>query len=271
MQRIPTHRTPIASKSTTPKDATRRKGFQPEAGEAGRKTQKARANARALALAPIIAEIQAHGVTRPHAIAATLTDRGVPTALGCRFWTSSGVREVLERLDRLGALKSVSASTTPRPERAVKPLTDNSGTILLNPAGKIITLSQARGRGRPTAREIVGQILTHMRAEGASLHEPHALLAKVVAARNNRALGDRCWDATTIVKHVREWLRTNPEPNDYRVALTLKEAARESGIKRTLLDIAIARGTLRAHKCGARTLVLHSDLQRFVTQFSEPR
>jgi excisionase family DNA binding protein len=110
-----------------------------------------------------------------------------------------------------------------------------------------------------------------MRAEGSALREPHARLAKMVAARNNRALGDRSWDATTIVKHVREWLRGNPEPNDYRVALTLKEAARESGVKRTLLDIAIARGTLRAHKCGARTLVLQSDLQTFVRQRSAPR
>ena len=152
----------------------------------------------------------------------------------------------------------------------MKPLIDNSGTTLLNTA-RVITFSQARGRGRPTAREIVGQILTYMRAEGASLHGPHALLAKVIAARNNRALGDRNWNETTIRKHVREWLRENPEPNDYRVALTLKEAARKSGVKRTLLDIAIARGTLRAHRCGARTLILHSDLQRFVTQFSESR
>jgi hypothetical protein len=62
-QRIPTHRTPVASKSTTGVGATRRKGFPPEAGEAGRKTQTARANAHALMLSPIIAEIQAHGVT----------------------------------------------------------------------------------------------------------------------------------------------------------------------------------------------------------------
>jgi hypothetical protein len=232
-----------------------------------------RANARALALAPIIADIRAHGVTRPHAIAAALTDRGIPTALGRRFWTSTRVRDVLDRLDRLGALKSPNAqsSISPRPERAVKPLIDNSGTILSNTAGKIITFSQARQRGRPTAREIVGQILMYMRAEGASLREPYAQLAKMVAARNNRALGDRDWNETTILKHIRKWLRKNPEPNDYRVALTLKEAARESGVKRTLLDIAIAGGTLRAHKCGARTLILHSDLQRFIKQFSASR
>jgi hypothetical protein len=105
-----------------------------------------------------------------------------------------------------------------------------------------------------------------IRTEGSSLRESYALLAKMVAARNNRALGDRSWNETTIVKHVRKWLRENPDPNDYRVALTLKEAARESGVKRTLLDIAVGRGTLRAHKCGARTLILQSDLQRFVTQ-----
>ena len=128
---------------------------------------------------------------------------------------------------------------------------------------EIITFSQARRRGRPTAREIVALILTRMRAEGAPLElEPHRLLAKIVAARNNCAIGDRSWHEPTIVKHVTKWLRENPA-----VALTLKEAAHVSGVKRTLLDIAIARGTLRAHKCDARTLILYPDLQRFVTQF----
>jgi hypothetical protein len=280
MKRIPTHRTPVASISTIGEGATptaknykqgnrRPKGFPPEAGEAGRKTQTARANARALALAPIIAEIQADGITKPHAIAAALTDRGVPTALGCRFWTSDGVWDILDRLDRLGHLKSASAqsSTSPHPEHAAKPLIDNSRTILSNTAGEIITFSQVRRRGRPTAREIVALTLTQMRAEGSALREPHARLAKMVAARNNRALGDRCWESTTIVKHVHEWLRENPDANDFRVALTLKEAARETGVKRAMLDVAIDRGTLRAHKCGARTLILNWDLQGFVAQF----
>jgi hypothetical protein len=241
----------------------RRAGATPEAAEAGRRTGKARANVRALALGPIIAEIQADGLTTPHAIASALTNRGVPTALGHRFWTSSQVRQVLDRLSRLAPLNSASARspTSPRPKRSEKPI---SGTNSSNTA--VITVSKRRRRGRPTAREIVGQILMQMRTEGSSLLEAHALLARMVAARNNRALGDRSWHETTILKHVREWLRENPDPNGYRVALTLKEAARESGVKRALLGIAINRGMLQAHKCGARTLILHSDLQRFLTQ-----
>jgi excisionase family DNA binding protein len=279
MKRIPTHRTPVASKSTIGETATRTaknyergnrrpKGFPPEAGVAGRKTGLARANARALALSPIIAEIRAHGVTRPHAIAAALTDRSVPTARGCRFWTSDQVRHVLDRLDRLGHLNSANAqsSTSPRPERAVESL-DSSGTMSSNTSGEIIPLLQARRRGRPTVREIVALILTQMRAEGAPLREPYRLLAKMVAARNNCALGDRNWHEATIREHVSKWLSENPDDaNDYRVALTLKEAARKTGVKRAMLDVAIDRGTLRAHKCGARTLILQSDLQRFAVQ-----
>jgi hypothetical protein len=250
-----------------PATSRRKPWAPPEVGEAGRKTQTARANARALTLAPIIAEIQANDITRPHAIAAALTDRGVPTARGYRFWRGKDVRVVLDRLARLGSSSASAQSPTgPRPEPAAKPLIEISRTILSN-AGKVVTLSKARLRGRPTAREIVGQTLTQMRAEGSSLREPHARLAKMVAARNNRALGDRNWHEITIVNHVSKWLRENPDANDYRVALTLKEAARESRVKRALLDIAIERGMLRAHRCGARTLILQSDLQRFVAQF----
>jgi hypothetical protein len=248
-----------------PATLRRKAGAPPEAGEAGRKTQTARANARALTLAPIIAEIQANDITRPHAIAAALTDRGVPTARGYRFWRGKDVRVVLDRLARLGSSSTSAQSPTgPRPEPAAKPLIEISRTICSNMAGKVITFSKP---GRPTAREIVGQTLTQMRAEGSSLREPHARLAKMVAARNNRALGDRNWHEITIVNHVSKWLRENPDANDYRVALTLKEAARESRVKRALLDIAIERGMLRAHRCGARTLILQSDLQRFVAQF----
>jgi excisionase family DNA binding protein len=49
-----------------------------------------------------------------------------------------------------------------------------------------------------------------------------------------------------------------------KVAFTIKEAARASGISRSLLYIAIGRGALRARKCGARTLILGSDLRQFL-------
>src|SRR5271163_601947 len=90
----------------------RKAGAPPEAGEAGRKTLIARANARALTLAPIIAGIHADGVTRPHAIAAALTDRGVPTARGQRFWRGEEVCLVLDRLARLGWSSASAQSPT---------------------------------------------------------------------------------------------------------------------------------------------------------------
>jgi hypothetical protein len=237
--------------------------------EASIKTQIARANARAMILAPIIAEIQAHGITRTHAIAVALTDRAVCTAQGRRFWVSLQVRQVLDRIALLtpSSVTSSQSSTSLSPKRAATPLIDVDGIILSNAKGKVIR-SQAMRRGRPTAREIVGQILTQMRTEGAALHESHRLLAKTVATRYGRDLGDRSWSEAAIQSHVSKWLRENPDGNDYRVALTLKEAARESGVKRALLDIAVSRGALRAHRCGARTMILQSDLQRFGAQAS---
>ena len=75
----------------------------PQAREAARRASAARADARAAALAPVIAEIQASGITAPYAIAAALTARGIPTARGHRFWLTGPVRSLLDRLDRLSA------------------------------------------------------------------------------------------------------------------------------------------------------------------------
>jgi hypothetical protein len=125
-----------------------------------------------------------------------------------------------------------------------------------------------RRRGRRSAREIVYQTLSQMRIEGASLREPCAELAEIVAARNHRTLGQKSWHPGTITAHIIRWLHDNPDENDYRVAFTLKEAARESGVKRSLLFVAIGRGALTAHRCGTRTLVLTSDLQRFLRRCS---
>lgn len=59
------------------------------------------ANARALALAPLLAEIQESGITGPAAIGRELTRRGIPTARGHKVWLSSHVLALLKRLDRL--------------------------------------------------------------------------------------------------------------------------------------------------------------------------
>ena len=124
-----------------------------------------------------------------------------------------------------------------------------------------------RGRGRPSAQEVVYRTLAQMRIEGAPLREPCGELAEIVAARNHRTLGQKSWHPTTITSHIVRWLHDNPDDeNDYRVALTLQEAASESSIKRSLLFVAIGRGALTAHRCGTRTLILMSDFQRFLRQ-----
>jgi hypothetical protein len=75
----------------------------PEARAAAREVTIARVDERALALAPIIAEIRGSGITTPYAIAVALMRRVIPTARGHRFWGTAQVRSVLNRLDRLAA------------------------------------------------------------------------------------------------------------------------------------------------------------------------
>jgi hypothetical protein len=55
-----------------------------------------------------------------------------------------------------------------------------------------------------------------------------------------------------------------PSPGASKVAFTLKEAAHASGLSRSLLYVAIGRGALRANKCGARTIILDTELRRFL-------
>ena len=82
----------------------------PEAAAAGRKASQRRADATAIALAPVIADIKASGITTPYAVAVELVRRGIPTARGHRFWHSSVVGDVLKRLDRLAGPNAASAS-----------------------------------------------------------------------------------------------------------------------------------------------------------------
>jgi hypothetical protein len=83
----------------------------PKAREAARKVTHALADDRALALAPVLAEIQASGTTTPYTIAAALMQRGIPTARGRRFWGATQVRKILNRLERLS--ERPSADTFP--------------------------------------------------------------------------------------------------------------------------------------------------------------
>lgn len=50
----------------------------------------------------------------------------------------------------------------------------------------------------------------------------------------------------------------------YREALNIAEACAAAGIGRTKIYEAIAKGELRARKCGKRTLVLRDDLRHFL-------
>jgi hypothetical protein len=60
--------------------------------------RRKQAEAKAADLAPVIAELQAAGVTSLYGIAKALNDRGVPTATGRGTWAIPQVRRVLARL-----------------------------------------------------------------------------------------------------------------------------------------------------------------------------
>jgi DNA invertase Pin-like site-specific DNA recombinase len=59
---------------------------------------QARAEAKAADIGPIIAELQAAGVTSRTGIAAALSEKGIPTARGNGAWTATQVSRVLARL-----------------------------------------------------------------------------------------------------------------------------------------------------------------------------
>jgi hypothetical protein len=70
----------------------------PAAKHAGREVSRARAAAKAAAIAPIIKRLQAKGITSFGGIAAALSARGVPTAAGGRRWYATQVRRAMKRL-----------------------------------------------------------------------------------------------------------------------------------------------------------------------------
>jgi DNA invertase Pin-like site-specific DNA recombinase len=76
------------------------KPFATKAREAGPKVMAARARDRAADLAPMVATLQAAGITTLRGIAAELNARGIPTARGSGTWQAQQVRRVLARLSK---------------------------------------------------------------------------------------------------------------------------------------------------------------------------
>jgi hypothetical protein len=68
------------------------------ARRSAREIRRARADQRAADLAPVIAELQASGVTSLHGIPAALNERGSPTVAGSGRWSHTQVRRLLARL-----------------------------------------------------------------------------------------------------------------------------------------------------------------------------
>ena len=67
------------------------------------------------------------------------------------------------------------------------------------------------------------------------------------------------------VVHPGPSMQTESSPTLHdKIALTVAEAARASGLSRSLLYVAIGSGALRARKCGRRTLVLARDLSAWI-------
>ena len=72
-----------------------------EAGQRGRATLQARADAFARNMAGTIAELEREGITSSYGIAKVLTERGVASARGGR-WQTITVINLRRRLKRLG-------------------------------------------------------------------------------------------------------------------------------------------------------------------------
>jgi DNA invertase Pin-like site-specific DNA recombinase len=74
-----------------------------KARQAGVAARSELAHRKAADYAPVIAELQAAGVTSLAGIAATLTERGIPTVSGEGVWQAVQVSRVLARLQRSAA------------------------------------------------------------------------------------------------------------------------------------------------------------------------
>jgi len=76
------------------------RGHIPTAAEvaAANAAVRAKADARSADLAPVIAGLQAEGITSASAIAKALTERGIPTARGAVVWSAVQVQRAMSRV-----------------------------------------------------------------------------------------------------------------------------------------------------------------------------
>ena len=63
-----------------------------------REERRARADRKVADLTPVIAELQAAGITSLRGIAAAFNNRGIPAATGQGVWDATQVSRVLKRL-----------------------------------------------------------------------------------------------------------------------------------------------------------------------------
>jgi hypothetical protein len=127
---------------------------------------------------------------------------------------------VLERVYDPRVVDKPKAAQLDRKARFRKPIFSRKQALTLWPlmpesaqssAGNILHVSR-RSRGRPTAKHLVKETLSEMRAEGLSLTKPHKTLAAEIAVRKGYKLDEhKGWDERTIVQHISDWLREHPD------------------------------------------------------------
>jgi predicted DNA-binding transcriptional regulator AlpA len=60
-----------------------------------------------------------------------------------------------------------------------------------------------------------------------------------------------------------------PATDPAKLSYTIPEVVRATGLSRSSIYIHIQRGLLRARKCGARTVILDSELRRFLRRLPQ--
>jgi hypothetical protein len=85
-------------------------------------------------------------------------------------------------------------------------------TSVQRPSENVVNFPRG-SRGRPSERDTVYRTLAQMRRDGVSLNKSQKTLAEEIARSNGAKLGDKGWDDRTIMQHISDWLRENPDPS----------------------------------------------------------